>query len=52
MASWAAIIMAALQVIGGIVSGSHKVHKHRKHNRKKAQVECKHNESKDFSTYS
>lgn len=31
MASWAALILAVLQVIGGLVTGGHKIHKHRKH---------------------
>lgn len=30
MASWSALIMAALQVISGLVQGSHKIHKRRK----------------------
>jgi hypothetical protein len=35
MASWSALILAALQVISGLVQGSHKIHK----KRKKARVE-------------
>lgn len=37
MASWSALIMAALQIISGLVTGGHKIHKRRKKARVKME---------------